>query len=262
MLKVRQPAVANRFYPGDADELNRMLDQLLGGAHPPDAPAPKALIVPHAGYVYSGPVAATAYATLTPVRDQIRQVVLLGPSHRVPFAGLAAPSADSFATPLGLVPIDRAAIERILALPQVQILDAAHAWEHSLEVQLPFLQRVLADFKLVPLVVGEAESEGVAEVLELLWGGPETLILVSSDLTHYLDYHTAQRIDTATSQAIEALRPEAIGDDQACGRVPLRGLLTLARRLGLRAQTLDRRNSGDTAGGRDQVVGYGAYAFH
>ncbi|QIK37486.1 AmmeMemoRadiSam system protein B [Caldichromatium japonicum] len=261
MLNIRQPAVADRFYPGDPQALTRMLDHLLAAAHPPAVPAPKALIVPHAGYVYSGPVAATAYATLAQVKDRIERVVLLGPSHRVPFHGLAAPSAAAFATPLGLVPIDRAAIEPLLKLPQVQILDAAHAWEHSLEVQLPFLQRVLADFKLVPLVAGESEPEAVAEVLDRLWGGPQTLILVSSDLTHYLDYHTAQRIDAATSQAIEFLRPEGIGEDQACGRVPLRGLLTLARRRGLKAQTLDLRNSGDTAGGRDQVVGYGAYAL-
>ena len=267
MPMIRQPAVADRFYPGDPAELGRMLDALLAespasAASRPGTTPPKALIVPHAGYIYSGPIAATAYATLAPVHDRIHRVVLLGPSHRLPFRGLAATSADVFATPLGPVPIDRAAVERALTLPQVHLLDAAHAQEHSLEVQLPFLQRVLDDFSLVPLVVGEAAPESVAEVLDLLWGGPETLILVSSDLTHYLDYRTAQRIDAATSEAIEALRPESIGSDQACGRAPLNGLLTLARRRGLQAETLDRRNSGDTAGSRDQVVGYGAYAIH
>lgn len=267
MPTIRQPAVANQFYPGDPAELGRMLDALLAES-PPSASSragttpPKALIVPHAGYIYSGPIAATAYATLAPVRDRIHRVVLLGPSHRLPFMGLAATSANVFATPLGSVPIDRAAVERALTLPQVHLLDAAHAQEHSLEVQLPFLQRVLDDFSLVPLVVGEAAPESVAEVLDLLWGGPETLILVSSDLTHYLDYRTARRIDAQTSEAIEALRPESIGYDQACGRAPLNGLLTLARRRGLRAETLDLRNSGDTAGSRDQVVGYGAYALH
>lgn len=267
MLKVRQPAVADQFYPGDPAELGRMLDALLAEPHPsassrPGTTLPKALIVPHAGYIYSGPIAATAYARLEPARDRMRRVVLLGPSHRLPFRGLAATSADVFTTPLGPVRIDRAAVERALTLPQVHLLDAAHAQEHSLEVQLPFLQRVLDDFSLVPLVVGDAAPESVAEVLDLLWGGPETLILVSSDLTHYLDYRTARRIDAATSEAIEALRPESIGYDQACGRAPLNGLLTLARRRGLQAETLDLRNSGDTAGSRDQVVGYGAYAIH
>jgi MEMO1 family protein len=267
MHTIRQPAVADRFYPGDPAELRRMLDALFAEPHPsassqPGTTPPKALIVPHAGYIYSGPIAATAYATLAPVRKQIQRVVLLGPSHRLPFKGLAATSAEVFATPLGPVPIDRAAVERTLTLPQVHVLDAAHAQEHSLEVQLPFLQWVLDDFSLVPLVVGDATPESVAEVLELLWGGPETLILVSSDLTHYLDYRTARRVDEQTSEAIELLRPESIGYDQACGRAPLNGLLTLARRHGLRAETLDLRNSGDTAGSRDQVVGYGAYAIH
>ncbi|MGQ9659373.1 MAG: AmmeMemoRadiSam system protein B [Thermochromatium sp.] len=268
MAKMRPPAVADQFYPGDPAELGRMVDALLAestrslSSRPDAATPPKALIVPHAGYSYSGPVAAVAYATLMPVRDRIRRVVLLGPSHRVPFVGLAASSADLFITPLGSVTVDRAAIERALTLPQVRLLDAAHAREHSLEVQLPFLQRVLDDFSLVPFVVGEAAPESVAEVLDLLWGGPETLILISSDLTHYLDYHTAQRIDAATSAAIESLSPESIGADQACGRVPLNGLLTLARRRGLKAKTLDLRNSGDTAGSRAQVVGYGAYALH
>ena len=267
MPTIRQPAVADQFYPGDPAELGRMLDALLAEPHPsassrPGTTLPKALIVPHAGYIYSGPIAATAYARLEPARDRMRRVVLLGPSHRLPFRGLAATSADVFTTPLGPVRIDRAAVERALTLPQVHLLDAAHAQEHSLEVQLPFLQRVLDDFSLVPLVVGDAAPESVAEVLDLLWGGPETLILVSSDLTHYLDYRTARRIDAATSEAIEALRPESIGYDQACGRAPLNGLLTLARRRGLQAETLDLRNSGDTAGSRDQVVGYGAYAIH
>lgn len=267
MQTIRQPAVADQFYPGDPAELGRMLDALLAEPRPSASSRsgttpPKALIVPHAGYIYSGPIAATAYATLASVRDRIHRVVLLGPSHRLPFTGLAATSADVFATPLGPVRIDRATVERALTLPQVRLLDAAHAQEHSLEVQLPFLQRVLDDFGLVPLVVGDAAPESVAEVLELLWGGAETLILVSSDLTHYLDYRTARRIDAATSEAIEALRPESIGYDQACGRAPLNGLLTLARRRGLQAETLDLHNSGDTAGSRDQVVGYGAYAIH
>ena len=222
---------------------------------------PKAVIVPHAGYVYSGPVAAAAYALLAPARGVITRVVLLGPAHRVGFSGLALSSADHFATPLGRVPVDRAAVEQLSGLPQVQVLDAAHAHEHSLEVQLPFLQEVLCDFTVVPLVVGDAEPEEVGAVLDRLWGGPETLIVVSSDLSHYHDYETARRLDRATSQAVEALASEAIGHDQACGRNPIIGLLHVARKKGLTARTVDLRNSGDTAGARDRVVGYGAYVF-
>lgn len=270
MLTVRQPAVADRFYPGDAHELTQLLDNFLAGAAQRSAPhvppvrisPPKALIVPHAGYLYSGAIAATAYATLIPARNAIARAVVLGPSHRVPLRGLAASRADCFATPLGAVFLDRAAIAQALALPQVQLMDEAHALEHSLEVQLPFLQRVLARFALVPLAVGDASPEAVAEVLELLWGGSETLIVISSDLSHYQDYATARRLDAATSAAIEALRPDDISDEQACGCNPINGLLTVAKRHGLRARTLDLRNSGDTAGTRERVVGYGAYVFH
>jgi hypothetical protein len=192
----------------------------------------------------------------------VHRVVLLGPAHRVAFRGLAASSATAFRTPLGDIPLDAAALESLRALPQVRVLDQAHALEHSLEVQLPFLQTVLKDFALVPLVVGDATYAEVAEVLEKLWGGAETLIVISSDLSHYHDYATAQRMDTATSQAIAALQPERIDYENACGRTPVGGLLTAARAHGLHAEIVDLRNSGDTAGPRDQVVGYGAYVLH
>ena len=257
----RSPAVAGLFYPGDPRVLKRTLDDYLAEASP-DGEPPKALIVPHAGYVYSGPIAATAYATLARVRASVHRVVLLGPAHRVPLRGLAASSADRFLTPLGPVELDRDAIDLALTLPQVRLMDAAHAQEHSLEVQLPFLQEVLEQFSLVPFVVGEADPEEVAEVLDLLWGGPETLIVISSDLSHYHADAVARALDTATSAAIEALRPQDIGYEQACGRIPVNGLLAVARRRGMQARTLDLRNSGDTAGSRDQVVGYGAYVFH
>ena len=257
---VRAPAVAGSFYPADAAELTAMVDAMLRRARPAGA-APKAIIAPHAGYIYSGPIAASAYARLRPARETIARVVLLGPAHRVPLRGLAASSARAFATPLGRVALDREAIERVLELPQVTILDEAHEGEHSLEVQLPFLQRVLGAFSLVPLVVGVAPPEEVAEVLEALWGGPETLVVISSDLSHYHDYATARRLDGATSRAIEALAPEDIGEEGACGRMPIRGLLRLSRDLGLRAVTIDLRSSGDTAGDKHQVVGYGAYVF-
>lgn len=258
MPTTRNPVVAGMFYPSDPHELRTMIHDFLGAAESSDT-APKAIIAPHAGYVYSGPVAASAYACLALARGTIRRVALLGPSHRIGFHGLAASSADRFATPLGLIPVDRTALEKVLTLPQVRVLDQAHALEHSLEVHLPFLQEVLGEFSLVPLVTGDATAQAVAKVLELLGGEPETLIVISTDLSHYHDYDAAQRMDAATSRAIEALHPDGIGYDQACGRVPLLGLLEVARRRGLRIKTIDLRNSGDTAGPRDRVVGYGAY---
>jgi hypothetical protein len=260
MTTIRAPVVAGTFYPNDPAQLNKQLRGFLGQVSA-TGPLPKAIIVPHAGYVFSGSVAASAYARLRPARGHIQRVVLLGPSHRVGFRGLAVSSVDSFATPLGDIPVDRAAVVAVCELAQVGILDRAHAHEHSLEVQLPFLQEVLSEFNLVPLVVGEATAQDVGQALELLWGGSETLIVISSDLSHYHDYRTAQWMDRRTSEAIEALRYEDIGFEDACGRNPVNGLLWVARRKGLRAETIDLRNSGDTAGPRDQVVGYGAYVF-
>jgi len=248
------------FYPADARELHAMLTGYLDAAAT-TGETPKAIIAPHAGYIYSGPVAASAYARIAPAHARITRVILLGPAHRVGFHGLALASADSFATPLGPIPVDKQAVADIADLPQVRVFDEAHALEHSLEVHLPFLQEVLDRFTLVPLVVGEAAPEEVAQVLERLWGGPETLIVVSSDLSHYHGYEQARQMDGATSRAIERLRPEDIQSDQACGRYPVNGLLHVARKKGLSAQTIDLRNSGDTAGPRDQVVGYGAYVF-
>jgi len=259
---VRQPVVAGSFYPADPEELEAIVNGYLDGVSGPcGETAPKALIVPHAGYIYSGPIAASAYAALRDLRSAIERVVLLGPSHRFPLAGLAASEADAFQTPLGAVPVDREALESVLHLAQVRLLESAHALEHSLEVQLPFLQRVLGRFSLVPLAVGDATSEEVAEVLEELWGGRETLIVVSSDLSHYHDYDTAKQLDAVTTRAIEDCEPEQLTSESACGRVPVRGLLLAAKRRQLRCQTLDLRNSGDTSGPRSQVVGYGAYVF-
>ena len=263
MTQVRAPAVAGMFYPDRARDHEAILSDVLEAAarHAAPGPAPQAIIAPHAGYVYSGPIAASAYARLRPAADVISRVVLIGPSHRVPLRGLAAPTVDAFETPLGRIELDRPAIAEVLALSHVREWDAPHAHEHSLEVHLPFLQAILPRFSLVPLVAGDASPEEVAEVLERLWGGHETLIVVSSDLSHYLDYATARRIDASTCHAIETLDASAIGYDQACGRVPVSGLLTLARRKHLTATTLDLRNSGDTAGDRRQVVGYGAWMF-
>jgi len=257
----RHPAVAGRFYPLNPQELRRTVDQLLEQARPATGPAPKAVIAPHAGYVYSGPIAASAYAQFSADRDLIRRVVLLGPSHFVPVKGVATSSAVAFATPLGNVPVDTDAVRDLQSLPQVRSMDNAHALEHSLEVQLPFLQVVLKQFCIVPLLAGEASVQEIAQVLDRLWGGPETRFVISSDLSHYLEASLARRMDAATALAIESLRPEDLGENQACGRVPIAGLLECARSRGLRACTLDLRHSGDTAGPRDQVVGYGAFSF-
>lgn len=261
MTTIRQPAVAGMFYPSDPEELRQMLTGFLVQTRIKE-PVPKAIVAPHAGYVYSGPVAASAYACLAPAREWITNVVLLGPSHHVPFHGLAATRADVFNTPLGAIAVNRDLVGKIAALEQVVYNDLAHLHEHSLEVHLPFLQMVLARFALVPLVVGDATAAQVSEVLEAVWGGPETLIVVSSDLSHYHGYQEAMTLDRATSAAIERLDAGAIGYEQACGRNPLLGLLAAAQAHGLRAKTIDLRNSGDTAGPRDRVVGYGAYVFH
>lgn len=261
MAAVRRPAVAGTFYPGDAARLRGLVDDLLAGAGTSAEEPVKAVIAPHAGYVYSGPVAACAFATLRVVAERIRRVVVIGPAHFVRVRGVAVPTAEAFRTPLGDVPLDRAAIATIQGLAQVQLADAPHAPEHALEVELPFLQAILGDFTLVPLVVGESSPMEIAEVLARLWGGDETLIVVSSDLSHYHDHATARRLDAATAAAIEALDPR-LGPDDACGHLPISGLLIEARRRRLEATRLDLRSSGDTAGPRDRVVGYGAWAFH
>lgn len=260
MQHVRPPAVAGLFYPAEAPRLRAQVDALLDAAHPAGGPAPKALIVPHAGYVYSGAIAASAYAQLAPIAQRIRTVVLLGPAHRVTLRGLALPAATHFATPLGAVELDTEAVARLRGLPQVSVSDTAHAAEHSLEVHLPFLQSLLPKFLLLPLVVGQATTAEVAQVLDRVWGGEDTLIVVSSDLSHYLSYDEARATDRATAQAIVDLRPH-IEPDAACGAYPINGLLDSAARHGLRGSLLDLRSSGDTAGDHARVVGYGAFAF-
>jgi AmmeMemoRadiSam system protein B len=260
-INLRPAAVAAMFYPESAAVLARHVAQLLAAA-PQELPQrPKALIVPHAAYIYSGAVAASAYAPLAALRDSVRRIVLLGPTHRLAISGVAVPSSSAFATPLGNVPVDQEALAALADLTQVVVNDAAHAQEHALEVQLPFLQTVFGEFSLVPLAVGQASPEHVAEVLERLWGGDETLIVVSSDLSHYLPYAAARQIDAQTAQHIVDLEP-MLHHQQACGALPVNGLLLAARRHGLRAQLIDLRNSGDTAGDKARVVGYGAFAFY
>jgi AmmeMemoRadiSam system protein B len=262
MGAIRRPAVAGRFYPADAGRLRTLVEGYLGAADGPcTGRPPKALIAPHAGYAYSGPVAGRAFAALRAAAPQIHRVVVIGPAHFVPVRGVAVPSAGAFRTPLGDVPVDRAAIEAIQGPSWVEVADGPHRPEHALEVELPFLQTILGEFSLVPLVVGQAQPSEIAEILARLWGGDETAIVVSSDLSHYHDYVTAQRLDAATATTIEALDPSLAPDD-ACGHLPIAGLLIEVRRRSLEALRLDLRNSGDTAGPKDQVVGYGAWAFH
>ena len=260
---VRAPAVAGTFYPGESRELAQTLAQMLGtAAHDaPERAVPKALIAPHAGYIYSGPVAASVYALLAPARRSITRVVLLGPTHRVAVRGLALPASQAFATPLGTVEIDRAAVDTLRGMPQVTVSEQAHALEHSLEVHVPFLQTVLDRFTLVPLAVGNASTREVAEVLDALWGGPETLIVVSSDLSHYLSYGDAQAVDRATAKAILGFATD-LSHEQACGATPVTGLSRIAKRRGLKSELIDLRTSGDTAGDKNRVVGYGSFAFY
>lgn len=261
MKTVRRPAVAGMFYPNNSTELEQTLTELL--ARPEGATltrAPKALIVPHAGYIYSGPIAASAYAQLASLRGRIRRVVLLGPAHYAYVRGLALPDAERFRTPLGEVALDLKGMRQLDAMPQVVRSAEAHHKEHSLEVQLPFLQHVLGDFELLPLAVGEASAEEVAEVLEAVWGGDETLIVISSDLSHFLTDTLARRMDKETVAEIVALNSH-IDAERACGATPINGLLLAAKRHGLRAVTLDVRNSSQTAGDPDRVVGYAAFAF-
>jgi AmmeMemoRadiSam system protein B len=262
-MSVRHPAVAGMFYPADPDELRRAVRRAFADAVPPPdtATVPKALIVPHAGYPYSGAVAASAYLRLLPARDTIHKVVLLGPSHRVHLHGLAAPVDNLFDTPLGMVLVDadlRAAIRR---LPGVILDDLPHLHEHSLEVQLPFLQTVLDEFTLLPLSVGDTTTAQVAAVLEAVWGGPETIVVISTDLSHYHRYDEARRLDAHTAAEIVARNAAAIGDLDACGSRPLRGMLQVAAQRDLAVEKIDLRNSGDTAGDRFRVVGYGAFAI-
>jgi len=263
MSSIRPAAVAGTFYPGDARSLAAEVDDLLGGTGQPVPRLgyPKALVVPHAGYIYSGPVAARAYDELAAARGTVRRVVLLGPTHRVAVKGLAVPGAGAFATPLGTVRIDAAALAEVRHLPQVVQSDAAHALEHSLEVQLPFLQKVLGDFALAPFAVGLASVREVAEVIERLWGGPETLIVVSTDLSHYHAYEQARAIDRVTIARIASFATD-IDHEEACGATPLNGLLLFSKQKNLSLKLLAACNSGDTAGGKGQVVGYSAFGLY
>ena len=262
---VRPPAVAGQFYPADPEELETLVQRLLNEADAPqdceDYPLVKAIIAPHAGYPYSGPIAASAYVHLACSDVPVKRFILIGPAHYAPVRGLAISGAAAFDTPFGRVPVDERARAAVLALPGVTVDDAAHEPEHCLEVHLPFLQELFLDFSIVPLLAGWDSGEAVAATIDALWNGPETRIIISSDLSHYNSHDTAQRLDRETAGTIVALRPEALREDCACGREAIAGLLVAASHRGLVAQQVDLRNSGDTGGPRNRVVGYGAFTF-
>jgi AmmeMemoRadiSam system protein B len=272
--RIRRPAVAGHFYPQDPQALRTAIADCLAQANRPQpapnaarsarpvcASIPKALIAPHAGYVYSGPIAASAYSALGRAAHGIERVVLIGPSHFLPFSGLAVSRAEAFETPLGAVPVDDAARRDVLRAPHVVAADAPHAHEHSLEVQLPFLQVLLDEFQVLPIAAGDATAREVAAALECVWGNEETLIVVSSDLSHYLEYTAARSVDASTAQSILNCSTELSGE-QACGCVGINGLMHVARERELEVRLLDLRNSGDTAAERARVVGYGAFALY
>ena len=260
-MRVRPPAVAGLFYPADPGELRAAVEQALAAAPAAAGPVAKAIVAPHAGYAYSGLVAASAYARVTPARGRITRVVLLGPAHRAPGAAVVASGWDAFATPLGLVRVDVERRDALVAAGSVAVDDDAHAGEHSLEVQLPFLQVALGDVAVLPLAVGHVDARQVAEVLEAVWGGDETLVVVSTDLSHYHDHQTATELDRRTAAAVVAGRPDRLGPYDACGVVPLQGLLVAAAPHNLHVELLDLRTSADTAGDPGRVVGYGAFAL-
>jgi AmmeMemoRadiSam system protein B len=261
MATIREPAVAGSLYPADAAQLRAMVEAFIAAAGKPAGGAPKAVIAPHAGYVYSGPIAGHAFAALGGGAG-IRRVVVIGPAHYLPIRGLAAPTATAFRTPLGDVPLDLEAIATIRDLPQLALADEPHRPEHALEVELPFLQSAIGDFALVPLLVGDAPADEVAMVLDRLWNGAGTLLVISSDLSHCESYERARAHDAATAAAIERLDGATLGPRDACGYLPIAGLLIAARRRGLVIERLDLRSSGDTAGLRDRVVGYGAWTHY
>ena len=261
--QIRPAAVSGMFYPGDPDELSDQITGFIYEKSNETIRVPKAIIVPHAGIVYSGSIAASAYRSLLQYRHVIRKVILLGPTHRVYLNGLALPTVDQFQTPLGDINLDTKTIQQLVKdFPQISFSDPAHAEEHSLEVQLPFLQEVLASFRLIPLAVGDATPGVIADVIDQLWGGDECLIVISTDLSHFHPYREALKLDAITAQQIEAFHGELLGDNSACGRIPMRGLLHLAQQKNMSIKRFDLRNSGDTAGRKDQVVGYGAWGLY
>ncbi len=262
-MSTRAPVVAGMFYPGTPESLAEAVDSYLEGADVPDLPPPKAVIAPHAGYPFSAPVAAPAYRLLEQQKDTVKRVLLLGPAHRVPVRGAGLPESDEWETPLGTVPVDTETVTRLAALDGVEPAGRAHAMEHSLEVHLPFLSRVLSDFSLIPVVTGrQAPAIKAAEaILDAVWDDPATVVVISTDLSHYLPYDKARETDLATAKAVESFSPEDIAPHDACGRGPLCGALRVAKRRNMTIHRVALASSGDTRGPREEVVGYGAWAI-
>ena len=260
---LRSCAVAGTFYPDDPVDLRKTVQHFIAAAptHRTESKPPQALIGPHAGYQYSGPIAGSAYAPLPSAAGRIRRVVIMGPAHRVSFSGLATVSVPAFDSPLGEVPVDQPAISAITNLPDVIVHDGAHEYEHGLEVHLPFITETLGHVAIVPVLFGQVSYLSAAQLFDSLWSS-DTMIVVSSDLSHYHDHQTATELDRQTADAIESNRPDRIGPQQACGHTAIRGLLTAAGQRGLHAHCVDLRNSGDTAGPKERVVGYGAFHFN
>jgi len=256
----RPARVAGQFYPGSAENLSRTVSRLLASAETKERSGISGIIVPHAGYVYSGPIAARAFASLPPSRSRFRRCVLVGPSHFVPFKGIAAPSFASFSTPLGEIPVDTVAVKGLLTEGHAVIEDAPHERDHAIEVELPFLQAIYGDLPIIPLLFGFTSARAIAAVIAEVWSD-ETLLVVSSDLSHYEDYEAARAHDMRTAESIEAFEESVIGPADACGHLAARGALIEAKRRGLTIERIDLRNSGDTAGDKQSVVGYGAWAI-
>lgn len=255
--------VAGYFYPNDPNTLSKQIDDfLLNTEIEKNNIIPKAIIVPHAGYIYSGQTAAFSYNCLEKIKNKIKKVVIIGPAHRVGFNGIAGTLATEFVTPLGVVKVDESSMENVLTMPSVMILEEAFQGEHCLEVQLPFLQKILNNFTIVPLIVGNVSYITLSEVIERLWGFDDTLFVISSDLSHYHDYKTAQNMDSTTANAIVNLEPDNITYDNACGRIGIQAMLDIAKSKNMTVKQLDLRNSGDTAGDKNRVVGYGAFCVY
>ncbi len=260
-MSIRQAAVAGQFYPADKIQLQTQIDQLMATGKVQSGARPEALIVPHAGYVFSGRTAAQAYQSLISRRHEIKRVILFGPAHRVYLAGMALPSVDSFRTPLGDIPLDRENIARVATLPGVIESDEVHRLEHSLEVQLPFLQSILDDFLLIPVAVGDCDADTVASLLDSLWGGNDSLTIISTDLSHFHPYDVAEKIDASTCQKILDKSSNLTGKE-ACGARVLNGLMRSKHAQALDIELLACCNSGNTAGDKNRVVGYGSFILH
>lgn len=262
MAILKEAAVSGQFYPSSPEQLANDVKAYIHQATTANEPPPEAIIAPHAGYIYSGPIAGSAYAPLAQLRNEIKQVAVLAPAHRVAVSGLALCNATHFETPLGVIPVSMSTVKALSDLPDVEFVDPAFAHEHAIEVQLPFLQETLGEFELVPILVGLADPKLVERAIDMLWGEPSTMMVISSDLSHFLDYESAKAMDKQATQAIETLEYQALSNHHACGSLAIKGLLMSAQKRGLKARTVDLRNSGDTQGDKQRVVGYGAYLFN